>query len=91
MTCLEFHVNPKTNNNQFSIDSLRLLKNEIHPYSIFSTMVRSLNENNMSSLTTICIKKKRIQINLYPYFLLEVQKQEKNYFNADYSRSSSKY
>jgi hypothetical protein len=56
MTYLEFHVNPKENNNQFSINSLQLFKDEIHPYSIFSTMVCSLNENNMSFFMKICIK-----------------------------------
>jgi hypothetical protein len=31
----KFHVNPKTNNsNQFLVDSLQLMKDEIHSYSI---------------------------------------------------------
>ncbi len=34
----------KTNYNQFSIHSLQLLKDEIQPYSIFASMVQSLNE-----------------------------------------------
>jgi hypothetical protein len=51
-------ISYKMSSNQFSIDSLRLFKDEIHPYSIFSTMVHSVNENNMSSLMIICIKNK---------------------------------
>jgi hypothetical protein len=50
-------MNPKANNNQFSIDSLQLLKDKIHPYSTFSSMVHSLNEKQrVLSLMTFFIK-----------------------------------
>jgi len=50
-------MNPKANNNQFSIDSLRLLKDKIHPYSIFSSMVHSLNEKQCVLFDDIFYKK----------------------------------
>ncbi len=54
---LEFHVNPKANNNQFSNDSLQLLKDEIHPCFIFSSMVCSLNEEQCVLFDNILYKK----------------------------------
>lgn len=69
---LDFHMNPKTNYNQFSIHSLQLLKDEIRPYSIFSSMVHSLNEECVHFDDILYIYKK-IQMNHYPYFRLEVQ------------------
>jgi hypothetical protein len=58
MTSLKFHVNPKTkNSNQFSVDSLQLMKDEIHSYSIFSGMVRSLNEEHHIIFDDILYKK----------------------------------
>jgi hypothetical protein len=54
---LEFHVIQKTKNNQFSIDSLQLLKNEIHLYSIFPSMVHSLNEKQLVLFDDILYKK----------------------------------
>jgi hypothetical protein len=65
-------VNPKKiNTKQFSIDPL-LLKDEIHPYFVFLSIIHSFNEKQCENFNGIFVLKVKIQINCYPYFKLVV-------------------